>query len=337
MGVPAIKKLAAKVLGITDRRPFPTFVRYRNPVILSTGKNLQMPTRDHRQRIIFLPDAFARYIEPDTEQAALEILSCCGFDVQIVPVIGAGASLYSKGFIEAAQRHAVKVLDALNKIDPACEAAVVGIEPPEIYFLKDEYSDLLPGRGSEINRRVQNTWLLDEFLVRSDAFNELRIVNLEEKGGDRADRKKKIKFHPHCHQRAEGLSEDGLPTGTSATLELLRYCGYDVELLDTGCCGMAGTFGYEAEHYELSMKVGELKLFPLLRTPSQPPQNPVSKSNLLTENPNADLGEVPFRAEGVLSSGAACRMQIRQGTGREAIHPVLLVANFLKEITNGEK
>jgi Fe-S oxidoreductase len=81
----------------------------------------------------------------------------------------------------------------------------------------------------------------------------------------------KVRFQPHCHQRAEGLADDGLPSGVSASVELLRSCGYEVEVLDTGCCGMAGTFGYEAEHYDLSMQVGELKLFPLLRTPSQPP------------------------------------------------------------------
>ena len=76
---------------------------------------------------------------------------------------------------------------------------------------------------------------------------------------------RKIKFQPHCHQRAEGLADDGLPSGTNATVELLRVCGYDVEVLDTGCCGMAGTFGYEAEHYELSQQVGELKLFPKIK------------------------------------------------------------------------
>jgi Fe-S oxidoreductase len=119
----------------------------------------------------------------------------------------------------------------------------------------------------------------------------------------------KIKFHPHCHQRAEGPASDGIPAGTNATLELLRLCGYDVELTDTGCCGMAGTFGYEAEHYDLSMKVGELKLFPMLRDAAGP-------GNV---NPP------------VVSSGAACRMQIRQGTGVQAVHPILLVAKLMDE------
>jgi Fe-S oxidoreductase len=120
--------------------------------------------------------------------------------------------------------------------------------------------------------------------------------------------KGKIRFHPHCHQRAEGLSLDGLPIGTSATLELLRSLGYEVELMDTGCCGMAGTFGYEAEHYDLSMKVGELKLFPQLRS----------------------ISNVADRSV-IVSSGAACRMQIEQGTGVKAMHPLTLIADSLKE------
>jgi FAD/FMN-containing dehydrogenase/Fe-S oxidoreductase len=311
MGVPAIKNLVAKTLGMTDQRPFPKFARSRS----------RFPHDSHAgKKIIFLPDAFARYIEPDTEHAALDILSRCGFDVQVLPVIGAGASLYSKGFIEAAQQHAARVLDALAKMDPAGEASLVGIEPPEVYFLKDEYIDLLPQRSAEINDRVQDTWLLDEFLVRSDEFNDLRIVTLERQKSLADGAQRKVRFHPHCHQRAEGVSSDGRPTGATATVELLRSLGQDVELLDTGCCGMAGTFGYEAEHYDLSMKVGELKLFPILRN--------LNAGNL--QSPNQNQNSM------VLSSGAACRLQIRQGTGVEAIHPVVWLANFLKEASNAE-
>ena len=116
----------------------------------------------------------------------------------------------------------------------------------------------------------------------------------------------KIKFQPHCHQRAEGLAADGLPSGTNATVELLRMCGYEVNVIDAGCCGMAGTFGYEAEHYKVSMKVGELKLFPKIRE---------------------------WRKEGIeldiASTGAACRMQIEQGTGIDATHPIVLVRESL--------
>jgi Fe-S oxidoreductase len=210
------------------------------------------------------------------------------------------------------------VLDLLNHADPENEMPVVGIEPPEIYTLKHDYIDLLPQRQEEIIRRVDRVWLLDEFLLRSDEFLSLRIANLEQfVVAENSFPARKVYFHPHCHQRAQGPSPDGLPNGTNATIELLRSCGYDVELLDTGCCGMAGTFGYEAEHYDLSMKVGELKLFPKIRelTPSRSP------------------GMV-----GVVSSGAACRMQIEQGNGVEAIHPIVLVAKQIQEWkSNGKR
>jgi FAD/FMN-containing dehydrogenase/Fe-S oxidoreductase len=334
MGTPILKNMFAKVLGITTQRPFPKFVPPRgNPtdkhVLLRETKDLPSASStsgqsrklsNTRQRVIFLPDAFARYIEPETEQAALDILSRCGYEVQILPVIGAGASLYSKGFIEAAQQYAGKVLDALNRVDPTGEVSIVGIEPPEVYFIKDEYIDLLPQRGAEINRRLKNTWLLDEFLLRSAEFNSLRVVISAGKDGHGNNQQGTIKFHPHCHQRAEGLAEDGKPTGTSATLELLRSCGFQVDLLDTGCCGMAGTFGYEAEHYDLSMKVGGLKLFPMLRT--------MEKISAIAGADNLP-STIANQKSQILSSGAACRMQIQQGTGVQAIHPIIFVADWI--------
>jgi Fe-S oxidoreductase len=128
-----------------------------------------------------------------------------------------------------------------------------------------------------------------------------------------------VQFHPHCHQRAEGPSPDGFPSGTNATIELLRACGCEVELMDTGCCGMAGTFGYEAEHYDISMQVGELKLFPKIRELTRYHGDQI--------NPGASSGNHNSK---IIASGAACRLQIRQGTGVEAVHPVVIVDNFVK-------
>jgi Fe-S oxidoreductase len=275
------------------------------------------------KKVVFLSDVFARHIEPETEQAALDILSCCGFDVHILPILGAGASFLSKGFIDQARGQAARVLDSLNQVDAACVAPIVGIEPPEIYAFKHDYVDLLPEREAEIKQRVEKVWLLDEFLLRSDEFHDLRVANIGRLSGFESNLSpKKIMFHPHCHQRAEGPASDGSPNGTHATMELLRSCGYDVELMDTGCCGMAGTFGYEAEHYELSMKVGELKLFPQIRDLR------TENSNTEIQNPKSEIGS---RKSQVVSSGAACRVQIQQGTGVNAIHPIELVAKALKD------
>jgi len=112
----------------------------------------------------------------------------------------------------------------------------------------------------------------------------------------------KIYLQPHCHQRAEPPHADGLPTGAAATSALLQSLGFDVETLDAACCGMAGTFGYEAEHYELSMKVGE-RLF---------------------------NSEFRIQNSEFVCSGAACRMQVTQGMGVEGRHPLEIVASRLQ-------
>ena len=332
MEIPFVKNLAAQILGITTHRPFPKFVRRQ-------GRGPGTETQRHGEKIIFLRDVFSHYIEPEVEAAALDILAKCGYDVHVLPVMGAGALFLSKAFVEEARRHAGSVLDALNQADPARAAPVVGLEPPEIYTVKHEYLDLLPEREEEIQSRSKNVWLLDEFLLRSAEFNALRVVRLTEKDklenseprsddeiASRTARNDKVLFHPHCHQRAEGLSPDGLPTGTNATLELLRACGYAVELTDASCCGMAGTFGYEAEHYELSMKVGELKLLPQIRQlgleNSEPGKHPSKIANRHSSIEN--------RKSTIASSGSACRMQIRQGAGVEAVHPILLLQKRLE-------
>ncbi|MBI4759826.1 MAG: FAD-binding and (Fe-S)-binding domain-containing protein [Chloroflexota bacterium] len=293
--VPLFRKAIAKAFGITAQRPFPKFSVQRAKV------KTTVPQRDG-EKAIFLSDPFGRYVEPEVEQAAFDVLAACGCDVHVLPIVGAGASLLSKGFVEAAKRQARRVLDALNQIDPQHEAVIVGIEPPDIYCLKNDYFDLLPERRDEIASISARTWLLDEYLIRSDGFHELRVAN-KIKTNNTSIAKQKIHFQPHCHQRAEGLADDGLPSGTSATVELLRLCGYEVETLDAGCCGMAGTFGYEAEHYELSMKVGE-KLF---------------NSKFGIQNPE------------IVCTGAACRMQVRQGMEADAVHPIMLVARALRE------
>jgi Fe-S oxidoreductase len=298
------RKLIARVTGITDKRPFPVFVGGR------AGKRVNKYTGTQGKKVIFLPDVFSRYLEADVEQAAFDLLRAAGYEPLVLPMIGAGTSLLSKGFIEPARRHAEKVLGAIKALDPESALSVVGCEPPEVYCLKHEYSALLPNRRAEIESLKKRTWVLDEFI--------LRVVNLGRGGNDEFSKalaqagqapRKKITFHPHCHQRAEGLADDGLPSGSAATVEMLKLFGFDVEVIDSGCCGMAGTFGYDAEHYDLSMKVGELKLLPQLRVLSQ---------------------DKDFE---IASSGSACRLQIKQGAGLEAGHPLVLAARKLKSVS----
>jgi FAD/FMN-containing dehydrogenase/Fe-S oxidoreductase len=292
--VPVFKTLIARMFQITPHRPFPKFSRKRAHVVPIA--NLNAP------KVVFLSDAYSRYVEPQVEQAAFDILARCGYQVLVLPIIGAGAALISKSFLDSAKRHAGGVLDALNKLDPARVLPVAGIEPPEIYALKNDYLDLLPSRATEIASRAAQTWLLDEFLIRSDAFTKSRVAGMA--GLTSKKEKTKIKLQPHCHQRAEPPAADGLPTGAAATQSLLKAMGLEVEMLDAGCCGMAGTFGFEAEHYELSVKVGELGVVKRIR-------------------------EQKMGSSAVACSGAACRMQVTQGAGVEARHPLEMVAERL--------
>lgn len=282
-----LKGLAARIFRITPQRPFPHI----------TGQKARVrPADGRRPALLLLSDVFSRYMEPEVEQAAFDLLDLAGFDVHVLPVVGAGASLFSKGLIPAARRHAARVLDQVARLDPQGALPLLGIEPPELYTLKHDYAALLPDRKDEIARRAGQTWLVEEFLLRSGALERL--------GRPRAGGR--VKFQPHCHQRAEGPAADGAPSGVAATTALLRVCGYEVDVLETGCCGMAGTFGYDAEHYALSMQVGALQVFPQVRA----------------------AGEARIAA-----SGAACRMQIGQGTGVDAMHPLVLAAQALKSQT----
>lgn len=313
MGFDPTRKLIAKVTGITTERPFPKYSTKRAHVGRVTNST---------RRILFLSDAFTRYIEPKIEQAAFDVLSRLGVDVQVIPIVGAGASLLSKGFIDAARHHAEHVLTAIQHLDPNGEAAIVGLEPPDLYCLKHDYRDLLPTRAEDLTAITRRIWLLDEWLLRSPEFNGMLVGNLEKKNGitNQTDGPpRKLLFHPHCHQRAEAAADDGQPTGPAATMAVLRQCGYEVELSDAGCCGMAGTFGYEAEHYDLSVKVGELKLLPSIRG---------------EEIGSRELGVGSRESEMVVSTGSACRVQIEQGAKVNTTHPIVLVDRMLKKALN---
>ncbi len=284
------RKAIASAFGITRQRQFPKFTRrshFKRDVVSG-------------ERVILLSDVFSHYIEPEVEEAAITILNRLGYEVKVLPIIGAGASLLSKGFLDAARSHAEKVLGEIHRLDGGVGLSVVGCEPPEVYCLKHEYRALLPNRSEEIKSLTRRVWLIDEFI--------LRVVNIGKLGIDGLgfeEKKRHITFHPHCHQRAEAPAEDGLPTGVTATVEMLNLFGYDASVIDAGCCGMAGTFGFDAEHYELSMQVGELGVLPKIR--------------------EKGMGNGEF-----VSNGAACRMQIEHGAGVEARHPLLLVRERLE-------
>jgi Fe-S oxidoreductase len=162
---------------------------------------------------------------------------------------------------------------------------IVGVEPSCLLTLRDEYAALLPG-DPRARAVAAATRLPEELLL--DAIAEGRMVLPP----GRAVRGRRVLFHGHCHQKALA--------GTAATVALLRSIpGADVIEVDAGCCGMAGSFGFEAEHYDLSMSIGELRLFPAIRAEAEDTV--------------------------IVATGVSCRQQIEHGTGRRALHPLELV------------
>jgi len=253
-----------------------------------------------------LSDAFTEYFHPEVGMAAVRVLEAAGCRVEILQVIGAGRTLISKGFLEPARRHARKLLEAIEKIDPERRMAVVGLEPSEIYSLRDEYLDLLPG-DERAKKLAERSYMVDEYLLRPGVDGEERIERIVN-GNSKVRRGEKLArqvlLHGHCYQKARPPAADGFPTGVDASVQFLKACGFSVEVIDAGCCGMAGAFGYEAEHYDVSMQVGELALLPAVRAAGP---------------------EVIISAAGV-----SCQEQIADGAKRRAAHPVVLVDETLQ-------
>jgi Fe-S oxidoreductase len=175
---------------------------------------------------------------------------------------------------------------------------IIGLEPSEIYTLKDEYFDLLPSEAKEMNL-AERVFMIDEFLLRPGSDGLKRITKIPLAKGEMVGNRTKVLLHGHCYQKAQPPASDGLPIGVAASIAILESTGYLVETIHDGCCGMAGAFGYEAEHYSLSRQVGRLSLFPSIQ----------------------QAGTAIIAATGI-----SCKSQIEDETGIEAFHPISLVA-----------
>jgi len=231
-----------------------------------------------------LADSFTSYTEPEIGRAAIELLDMAGYDVQLAGDVCCGRSLISKGLLdEARQRHS----QLIATLSPSAMKGVpiVGCEPSCVFTLKDELPNL--ARGDEgalaIARQAR---MVDDLLAEAIDDGSLSLNPHAPSAG------KQILFHGHCHQKAS--------SATAGSIELLRRIpGATVNVLDAGCCGMAGSFGFEREHYDLSLEIGAMRLFPAVK--AAPPDAIVT------------------------ATGVSCRQQIAQGTARAAVHPVVLL------------
>ena len=287
---PGISRLVKRVLGFHPRRSLPPL-----PSTTLRGWLARRPPRRSSTplgRVHLFADEFTDTLDAGIGIKAVELLEALGFEVVVPDHVDSGRAHLSKGLVREARDLAVQNVERLSRI-VTDDAPLVGVEPSAILSFRDEYPDLVPESLATAARNLAGrTFLIDEFLAREAHAGRINAQAF-------TSERREIRLHGHCHQKA--LSSLG---ATVAALSLPR--NYSVETIPSGCCGMAGSFGYEREHFELSMQIGGLVLFPAVR-----------------ETPAETLIAAP---------GTSCRHQIKDGTGREALHPVEILHAALKKV-----
>ncbi|MCY4525205.1 MAG: heterodisulfide reductase-related iron-sulfur binding cluster, partial [Anaerolineaceae bacterium] len=271
---PVVRNIMERTLGVSQQRSLPGFA---SESFVSWFRSRGRPQGSAKQVVLF-NDSFNTWNDPHIAIAATEVLEALGYEVLLPGHRCCGRPMMSGGLVEDARRAAQDVVTRLARfVDDGIP--VVGLEPSCLLMLRDEYRYLLPD-DERVQRVADKALLFEEFIAQLADRGEL---NLEFEQAAH-----KLLLHGHCHQRAL--------VGTGPSLRAMGLPeNYDVEEVDSGCCGMAGSFGYESEHYELSMKMAERRLLPAVR--------------------EADADTL------IVAAGTSCRHQISHGSGREALHP----------------
>ncbi len=281
--------LIKKMTGFAPERSIPSL--YRFTLRKWAGKNLYglNANSGNNGKVILFADEFTEYNDTLTGIKTIKLLARLGYRIELIRHEQSGRTFISKGFLRRAREIARKNIELFDRAT-AEGINVVGIEPSAVLTFRDEYPDLAAGEMFSAAKRVAGLVLMiDEFISREAASGRITSAQFTRES-------KNILLHGHCQQKAIA--------STDATIRMLTLpLNYRVTEIRSGCCGMAGSFGYEKEHYELSLKVGELVLFPEVR------------------NAPADTA--------IAAPGTSCRQHIRDGTGRKAIHPVELLFDAL--------
>jgi Fe-S oxidoreductase len=235
-------------------------------------------------------DEFTNYTDVNVGISAISLLSHLGYEIKVLSHPESGRAFLSKGMVKKAKKNADRNVKIFSEVISERQP-LIGIEPSAILSFRDEYPDLVDDQlKTKAIVLSSQTFTIEEFLSRSFEAGEI-------KQGDFTERKEDINYHVHCHQKSLSSEE--------FTQKILSIpANYNVQGIPSGCCGMAGSFGFEKEHYKLSMDIGELVLFPSVR-------------NLES-------------ATKIAASGTSCRHQILDGTGRKTLHPVEVLWNALK-------
>jgi FAD/FMN-containing dehydrogenase/Fe-S oxidoreductase len=267
-----------QVLSFAPERSIPLLYKYTLRSWFKTIRNSQPSGKT----VYLFADEFTNYNDVEIGIKAVKALNALGYRVEIPDVEESGRTYLSKGLIKKARKIAQKNIEVLSPVITS-ESPLIGIEPSAILTFKDEYIDLTRGEQKEKAVKLsENVMLFDDFIMQ-----QYDAGNIE--AGSFTHEERSIKLHGHCHQKALA--------STASTKRMLTLApSYKVEEIKSGCCGMAGSFGFEKGHYEVSMKIGELVLFPEVR----------KTGNEVT----------------IAAPGTSCRHQILEGTGKQALHPI---------------
>ncbi|RNC90339.1 MAG: FAD-binding oxidoreductase [Allomuricauda sp.] len=274
--------LIKRTFGIAKNRSLPNIYSFNfNKYLLNTVSQL-----NNDKSIILYIDEFTQYLDVEVGQDAIALLKGLGYQVELF-YGESGRSHISKGFLKQAKQLANENIKALHKAIDA-QTPIIGLEPSAILSFRDEYVKLAESKD-RAEKLKEQSFLIEEFLSKEIENGALTADMF-------GDAPREIKIHNHCYQKA--LSNQ------KVTFDILNLPkNHKVSIISSGCCGMAGSFGYEKEHYDVSMQIGELKLFPAVRKCS---------------------GETTISA-----NGTSCRHQIFDGTGTKALHPVTILRQAL--------
>ncbi|WP_298520919.1 FAD-binding and (Fe-S)-binding domain-containing protein [uncultured Kordia sp.] len=280
-------KMIKNRLGVAQERTLPINSSKTLDKIIQNSLNQLNANILKSKKIYVFSDEFTNYLESDIGQDALIVLSKLGYEIKHVSHEESGRTFISKGFLAEAKKVANKNVNIFKDLINE-NAVLVGIEPSAILTFRDEYIRLADDKEAA-KKIAKHTYLLEEFLAAEIKAGEITSESFTEEA-------KNIKIHVHCYQKA--LSNQ------KCTYDILNLPkNYKPTIIASGCCGMAGSFGYEKEHYEVSMKVGEQSLFPAVRA--------------------AEVDTI------IAANGTSCRHQIKDGTDKDALHPITVLRRAL--------
>ncbi|MAN26564.1 MULTISPECIES: FAD-binding and (Fe-S)-binding domain-containing protein [Mesonia] len=278
--------LLKKMMGVAPQRSLPKVSKKSLRELITSGELSVRPNKKTGSVYLFI-DEFTNLLDTTIGIDTIELLVGLGYEVKSIDHEESGRSYISKGFLEEAKVLANKNIQVFKDLISE-EIPLIGIEPSAILSFRDEYLRLAENR-QEASSLAKNVFLIEEFLSAEIKKGTISSTQFSKE-------KKTIKIHGHCHQKAM--------SNVKHTFDLLNLPeNFEVTIIPSGCCGMAGSFGYEKEHYEISMQIGEQTLFPAIR-----------KANPETI---------------IVANGTSCRHQIKDGTQKNAHHPVSILNKFL--------